>query len=105
MPSTPYGEAIINAIHRCRIMILVFSSKANLSPHIPKEVERAVSKGVLILPVRIEDVAPGLALDYSIGSVHWLDALTPPLERHLERLAQNAQTLLSPDAPAIEQKN
>ena len=104
MPSTPYGEAIIDAIHRCRIMILVFSSKANLSSHIPKEVERAVSKGVLILPARIEDVAPGLALDYSIGSVHWLDALTPPLERHMERLAQNVQTLFSPDAPAIEQK-
>ena len=90
-----YGEAIIDAIHECRIMVLVFSSKANLSPHIPKEIERAVSQGVMVMPLRIEDVAPGKSLDYFIGSVHWLDALTPPLEVHLQKLAANVQTLLS----------
>ncbi len=90
-----YGEAIIDAIHECRIMVLVFSSKANLSPHIPKEIERAVSQGVTVMPLRIEDVAPGKSLDYFIGSVHWLDAITPPLEAHLQKLAANVQTLLA----------
>ena len=47
---------------------------------------------------------PGKSLDYFIGSVHWLDALTRPLEQHLERLVQNVQTLLSRDAAVIEQK-
>jgi len=95
LPGIHYGEAIIDAIHECRIMVLVFSSKANLSPHIPKEIERAVSQGVTVMPLRIEDVAPGKSLDYFIGSVHWLDALTPPLEAHLQRLSANVQTLLS----------
>src|ERR1700693_2242660 len=90
-----YGEAIIDAIHECRIMVLVFSSKANLSGHIPKEIERAVSAGVTVMPLRIADVAPEKSLDYFIGSVHWLDALTPPLEVHLQKLAANVQTLLS----------
>ena len=76
-------------------MVLVFSSKANLSGHIPKEIERAVSQGITVMPLRIEDVAPAKSLDYFIGSVHWLDALTPPLEVHLQRLAANVQTLLS----------
>jgi len=99
LPGIHYGEAIIDAIHECRIMVLVFSSKANLSGHIPKEIERAVSQGVTVMPLRIEDVAPAKSLDYFIGSVHWLDALTPPLEVHLQRLAANVQTLLSrPDA-------
>ena len=105
LPGVAYGEAIIDAIRSCRIMILVFSSKSNASPHIPKEIERAVSAGVSIIPFRIEDVKPGRSLDYFIGSVHWLDALTPPLENHLERLAQNVQTLLSRDVPVIERKN
>jgi TPR repeat protein len=105
LPGVAYGEAIIDAIRGCRIMILVFSSKSNTSPHIPKEIERAVSAGVSIIPFRIEDVKPGRSLDYFIGSVHWLDALTPPLESHLERLAQNVQTLLSRDVPVIERKN
>ena len=101
LPGIHYGEAIIDAIHECRIMVLVFSSKANISGHIPKEIERAVSQGVTVMPLRIEDVAPAKSLDYFIGSVHWLDALTPPLEVHLQRLAANVQTLLSrPDSRA-----
>ena len=104
LPGVAYGEAIIDAIRGCRIMILVFSSKSNASPHIPKEIERAVSAGVAVIPFRIEDVLPGKSLDYFIGSVHWLDALTRPLEQHLERLVQNVQTLLSRDTAVIEPK-
>lgn len=102
LPGVHYGEAIIDAINESRIMVLVFSSKANLSGHIPKEIERAVSKGITVMPLRIEDVAPAKSLDYFIGSVHWLDALTPPLEAHLERLAANVQTLLSRNAQPLE---
>jgi hypothetical protein len=89
-----YGEAIIEAIHVTKVMVLVFSSNANASGHIPKEVERAVSSGLAILPFRIEDVAPGKSLDYFIGSVHWLDAMSPPMEKHLDNLAATVQKLL-----------
>ena len=102
LPGVHYGEAIIDAINESRIMVLVFSSRANLSGHIPKEIERAVSKGITVMPLRIEDVAPAKSLDYFIGSVHWLDALTPPLEAHLERLAANVQTLLARNAQPLE---
>ncbi len=91
---TSYGEAIIDAIHGAKVMVLVFSSSANASGHIPKEVERAVSNGVAILPFRIEDVAPGKSLDYFIGSVHWLDAMTPPMEKHLDDLAATVHKLI-----------
>jgi hypothetical protein len=91
---TSYGEAIIEAIHGAQVMVLVFSSSANASGHIPKEVERAVSSGVAILPFRIEDVAPGKSLDYFIGSVHWLDAMTPPMENHLDHLAATVHKLI-----------
>jgi hypothetical protein len=94
LAGTSYGEAIIEAIHTAKIMVLVFSSNANSSGHIPKEVERAVSKGLAILPFRIEDVAPGKSLDYFIGSVHWLDAMTPPMEKHLDDLAATVHKLL-----------
>jgi TIR domain len=95
---TSYGEAIIDAIHGARVMVLVFSSSANSSGHIPKEVERAVSNGVPIIPFRIEDVAPGKSLDYFIGSVHWLDAMSPPIENHLDNLAATVHKLLPADA-------
>ncbi len=95
---TSYGEAIIDAIHAAKVMVLVFSANANASGHIPKEVERAVSNGVAILPFRIEDVAPGKSLDYFIGSVHWLDAMTPPMEQHLDDLAATVHKLIPESA-------
>jgi|GEM_PF-5017585 hypothetical protein len=98
-PGQPYGEAIIDAIHGCRLMVLVFSSNANASGHIPKEVERAVSCGVPIIPLRIEDVIPAKSLDYFIGSVHWLDAMTLPLEQHLADLADTIDKIM-PGRPA-----
>jgi len=94
VPGTSYGESIIDAIHSVKVMVLVLSANANSSGHIPKEVERAVSNGVVILPVRIEDVMPGKSLDYFIGSVHWLDAMTPPLEKHLDELVETVQKLI-----------
>lgn len=76
-------------------MVLVFSSHANTSPHIKREVDRAVSKSLTIIPIRIEDVAPTRALEYYISPVHWLDAVAPTLEPHLEALAEKIQILLA----------
>src|SRR5580704_16881796 len=95
LPSMEWGEAIIDAIEECRIMVLVFTANANESPQIRREVERAVNRGVAILPVRIEDVLPGKGLEYFIGNVHWLDALTPPLQAHLKGLAGTVRVLLT----------
>jgi hypothetical protein len=94
LASQSYGEAIIDAIHLAKVMVLVFSSNANASGQVPKEVERAVSNGVPILPFRIEDVVPAKSLDYFIGSVHWLDAMTPPMDKHLDLLATTVHKLL-----------
>ena len=79
MAGVGYGEAIMDAIGHCQIMLLIFSASANQSPMISREIERAVSKGRAVLPMRIEDVLPSGSLEFFIGSVHWLDALTEPL--------------------------
>jgi hypothetical protein len=95
MYGADWGEAIVDAISESRVMVLVFSSNANQSPHIKREVDRAVTKGVTIMPIRIEDVVPARALEYYISPVHWLDALTPPLEIHLKSLADKVEVLLA----------
>ncbi|MGA9062819.1 MAG: TIR domain-containing protein [Terracidiphilus sp.] len=94
VPGMEWSECIIEAIEQTRIMVLVFTADANASPQIRREVERAVNHGVAILPVRIENVMPARALEYFIGNVHWLDALTPPLEAHLKGLAGTIRILL-----------
>jgi hypothetical protein len=99
-PGLPYGEAIIDAIHNCQMMVLLLSANANSSLHIAKEVERAVSHGATVIPLRIEAVLPAKSLDYFIGSVHWLDALTLPLDRHLDNLADTILKILPPKPAA-----
>lgn len=94
LASENYGEAIIDAIDCAKLMVLVFSSKANASPHVMREAERAVHDGIPIIPFRIEDVEPSHSLQYYIGPQHWLDALTPPLEAHILTLAETVESLL-----------
>ena len=94
MPGVSYPEALIDAINNSKLLVLVFSSNANNSKQVVREVERAVSKGIPILPVRIEDVVPTKQMEYLISSVHWLDAMTPPIERHLESLVETAKLFL-----------
>jgi hypothetical protein len=104
LPSMEWSEAIIDAIEECRIMVLVFTANANESPQIRREVERAVSHGVAVLPVRIEDVLPGKGLEYFIGNVHWLDALKPPLDTHLRNLAGTIKIVLArAERPTVAQ--
>jgi TIR domain len=89
-----YAESIVDAISESRFMVLILSSNSNDSAHVTREVERAASGGSVVIPFRIEDVSLSKSLQYFIGPVHWLDALTPPLEKHVNDLANNIEVLL-----------
>ncbi|MEQ8175838.1 MAG: ABC transporter substrate-binding protein [Syntrophomonadaceae bacterium] len=95
-PGSIYSEELIDALDSCRLLVLVFSSSSNKSPHVLREVETVVSNGIPILPFRIEDVEPSKAIRYFIGSTHWLDAMTPPMKKHINFLADNVEFLLRP---------
>ena len=94
IPGTSWGDAIVEAIDSSRVMVLVLSQHSNSSRQVIREVERAVAGEVIILPFRIDSAPPSGALAYFLGTEHWLDALTPPMERHIERLSRSVQLLL-----------
>jgi hypothetical protein len=85
-PTADWAAEVIEAISAARIMVLVFSSNTNESVQVRREVERAVHKGLIVLPFRIEDVLPIKSLEYFLSSQHWLDAFPPPREPYYERL-------------------
>jgi hypothetical protein len=89
-----YGDAIIDAISNCQIVVVIFSLHANDSPQVRREVERAVSKGKIIVPYRIEDVMPTHAMEFALSNTHWLDALTPPLEHRLTELCETVARII-----------
>jgi hypothetical protein len=95
LPGTTYADALIQAIDASRIMVLVYSSMANTSPHILREVERAVHNNIPIIPFRLDNSNPSNAMLYYISTPHWLDASEPPLEKNLDLLVKTVHAHLT----------
>jgi formylglycine-generating enzyme required for sulfatase activity len=94
-PGADWQAEIVNAIRASRAVVLVFSTNANASHEVPREISLATKHGLSVITFRIEDVAPIGSLDYALNSVHWLDAMTPPLDAHIQRLSDALRTLLN----------
>jgi len=95
LPGTEWAEAIVDAIDESRVVVLVLSSSSNSSPQVIREVGRAASKGIPIIPLRIDDVSLSKAMEFFVSSHHWLDAQTRPLSKHMQRLTDTVQQLLA----------
>ncbi|HEY3274520.1 MAG TPA: toll/interleukin-1 receptor domain-containing protein [Methanocella sp.] len=100
LPGKAFEKAILDAISDARVFVLVFSSGSNKSGHVESEVKAAWKKGIPIIPFRIEDVEMNEIIGYYISSQHWLDAITPPMEQHMQKLIDSVQTLLNDGKPA-----
>lgn len=98
LPGMDWGGSIIDAIATSRVMVLLLSSNSNVSSQVKREVERAVNKEVIVIPFRIEDVSLSKSLEYQLSVTHWMDALTPPIEKHLQTLAEKIRQLLPADS-------
>src|SRR6187455_353090 len=81
-----WAESILDAIAGSRVFVLIFSAQSNESPQVLREVDAAVKHEIPILPFRVDETLPSRAIEYYVSTAHWLDAFTPPLAQHLERL-------------------
>jgi TolB-like protein len=90
-----WTEGIIQGIDDCRVLVLVFSEHANKSEHVRREVAKAFSSGLAVIPFRIAEVTPNRSLAYFLNTVHWLDAIKPPLQPYLETLTERVKQLLT----------
>src|SRR4051812_22063743 len=61
-PGADYAAEIVTAIETSAVFVLVLSEHANDSPFVSREVERAVSKGKPVFPVRVREVMPSKSL-------------------------------------------
>ncbi len=90
----PFMTTIDKAISESQVMVLVFSAAANASQDVVREVRGAIEAGIPILPFRIENKSPSGDMRYMLRTIHWLDALTPPLELHIKQLVHRIHGLL-----------
>ena len=93
-PGRSFAGEITRAIQHSKVLVLIFSAHSNQSEQVLREVQLAANSHLHIVQVRIQDVIPSDDLEYYLSAPHWLDALTPPLENHLDRLGISVKALL-----------
>ena len=93
----PYGsdwqEAIMGALAEAGSMVLVFTGNTNESVHVRREVSAALESGAIVIPLRTEEATPQGALRYNLINLHWMDAISPPLETHITELIRTLKSL------------
>lgn len=94
-PGHDYAGQIMNAISNSDAMVLVLSGSSNKSPHVNREVERAVSKQIPIIPFVIEPVKLSSSMEYYVSSQHWLEAIDKPLEKHFPKLVSTVKGIMT----------
>jgi hypothetical protein len=98
-PGSDYSNQIADALESATIMVMVFSSDSNNSRHVKSEIDRAFSLGKIIIPFRVENVELDKGLAYYLAKTHWLDAVTKPLEQHIDRLATTIRQVSGAEEP------
>ena len=101
-PGESWPNAILAAIAGSKAVVLVFSKNANDSSDVHREISLALENGKTVVPLRIEDVVPDGELKYFLSATHWMDAITPPIEQHLDALVGHLARIVEPQAPGAE---
>lgn len=86
----------MDAIEGSRAFVLVFTNHSNVSAHVLREVEQALRHRKNIMPVRFDETPASKALDYLLGTVHWLSA--PKTSDGIERATEQIAASLSPSS-------
>ena len=102
-PGQNYQEQIVRAIRASRVMVLVFTANANNSNEIKKELALASQNNLVVIPVRIEDVAPNEAFAYEFATRQWID-LFEDWEKSMAELVELIAAILNDPPPADRPK-
>ena len=86
-PGENFQVAIVRAIRAAKVMVLVFSANSNNSDEIKKEIVLAGQARLVVIPVRVEDVAPDEAFAYEFATRQWVD-LFEDWERSIQTLVE-----------------
>ena len=81
-----YAEGIIDAIEKSIAVVFIYSSNANTSPQIIRELEKAASLDKFIIPFKIDLEKPSKLIEYYLSSPYTLDATQGTLENNIDKL-------------------
>jgi hypothetical protein len=104
LPGENFQIAIVQAIRRAKIMLLVFTGNSNNSQEMTKELALASQQKLIVIPLRVEDVAPNDAFAYEFATRQWIDCFAD-WEFAMDQLSQRISNAIAvhPDtaSPAV----
>jgi len=95
IPGAFYADAIVRAIDTAQALVLVLSQHAAVSHHILREVERAGSKRLPIISLKVDLSPLPAALEYFLNTSQWLDASASGIAPALPRLVEALRHLVA----------
>jgi len=93
-PGEKWAAAITNSIANSKIMVLIFSSNSNNSDDVLNEILLAKNADAIIIPFKIENILPEGEMKYYLARTHWLDAMDPPTEKHIQLLVETIKLFI-----------
>lgn len=90
-PGINYAGSIVHAIKNADLVVVILSSNSMTSGQVLNEINVAVNNEKMIIPFKIDDEKLNDSMEYYLSKTHWLNAITPPLEAHINRLVDTIQ--------------
>ena len=93
-----WAGSIIDGLHRSNVFVVIISRNSISSGEVAKEVTEATRSCDYILPFRVDNEILSDLLRYHLGPCHWLDAVSPPLEKRINELLDRIRNLSEEDS-------
>jgi len=100
LPGENFQVAIVRAIRKAKILLLVFTANSNGSEEMTKELALASQEKLIVVPLRIEDVAPSEAFTYEFATRQWIDFFAD-WEAAIDQLSERLALALPSEGPAL----
>lgn len=94
---TDFADELIEAIYTVGAMLVVASPRSASSPWVPREVNRAINRGIPVIPVRVQNYEPRGAMELYLATPQWLNAYPPPIDRYLTDVVLAVRRCLASD--------
>lgn len=89
-----WADALDAAIKASKAFLIIVSTNSNHSKEVAKELALATRISDYIFPFRIDDTELSGRMNYHLAPFHWINAVTPPLDRRLNELADRIAAVL-----------
>ena len=100
-----WAASITAAIESAKAFVIIVSENSISSNEVAKEIALATNVSDYIFPFRIDNSELDGRMTYHLAPFHWIDAVTPPMEKRLNELADRVAASLQGQIANLELGN